>query len=105
MQGRLLIIATTLRTLSVLFLGFPPPLVIEGGLGAEGAEKILRLFFGRKPDFPDPWVFSPPCYRGGSRWGRGKNPTNMVDSRDSFIKSRQPRDGNAGIGGFRSCFK
>ena len=25
-----------------------------GGLGAEGAEKILRLFFGRKSDFPDP---------------------------------------------------
>ena len=34
--------------------GFFPPLVIWGGLGAEGAEKILRLFFGRKPDFSDP---------------------------------------------------
>ena len=56
----------------------PPPLLI-GGLGAEGTEKIFRVFFGRKPDFGRPLQCSPPpCYRG-VQIGEGKNLANMVD--------------------------
>ena len=37
----------------------PPPPLLWRGVGAEGAEKILRYKFGRLADFPAPGVIPP----------------------------------------------